>query len=588
MSIKLFFLVFPALFLPLSLSSAQVRLVLTNNPFPFEYTPGADFDSREVPPLSSPSACFPLADVQVRTRGSMGQLSTVALSGGLSSHTRLSVDGVVLDSPQMSSMDAGILPLELSGGVDIYRSGLQAFGASGAAGLVNFRLGTTAGGSELSLYGGSFWQYGARWLSGVRTQTGQWSWGLSLSGASNDYLTVDGFGFTNSAVNLDFFKAGGFVRWQGQDFRAVLVHSSRLAGTGDRYAGLGRQDDHLTAAGLNWSSALGTMDLSLSRWYNVYTSLLPGQSAAHDSGDGTLRVSSRLDYKPWSLMLSARERAMWAVSTALGTHFNNDISAGADAVYKSTALDIGAGLTAGLRGPYRPYLLPTAGASWYAAPGIVFNASVSRALREPTFNELFWPADAWSRGNPDLMPEDGWNGRVSLIWALPILTVRLGGSLGLMDNLIVWAPDAGVWSPVNTGSALITTADASVTAGWNWGGLRISADASVSANRTAGNIPGSPGYGLQLAYVPHFKASASLRAGMENGWHVRASWRYTSERSVNDAQTVFLPAYAMLDMDASAGIFTVSIENALDTRAEDVQGYPLAGRGLRAGLRFTW
>ena len=94
--------------------------------------------------------------------------------------------------------------------------------------------------------------------------------------------------------------------------------------------------------------------------------------------------------------------------------------------------------------------------------GVVINPFETTALKishgkhflAPTPNDLYWPADPYTKGNADLKPEIGWHTDVTLEQSL--LKDKLFMTLSYfhwnVDNKIQWEPDSqGVLSPINLG-----------------------------------------------------------------------------------------------------------------------------------------
>jgi len=92
--------------------------------------------------------------------------------------------------------------------------------------------------------------------------------------------------------------------------------------------------------------------------------------------------------------------------------------------------------------------------------GLVINPFERTALKvnhgkhflAPTPNDLYWPADPYTKGNADLKPENGWHTDVTLEQSL--LSDKLFMTLSYfhwnVDDKIQWEPDSqGVWSPLN-------------------------------------------------------------------------------------------------------------------------------------------
>jgi iron complex outermembrane receptor protein len=92
--------------------------------------------------------------------------------------------------------------------------------------------------------------------------------------------------------------------------------------------------------------------------------------------------------------------------------------------------------------------------------GLVINPIETMALKishgkhflAPTLNDLYWPADPYTKGNPDLKPENGWHTDVTLEQSLfdDKLFMTLSYFRWNVEDKIQWEPDSqGVWSPIN-------------------------------------------------------------------------------------------------------------------------------------------
>ncbi|WP_435549012.1 TonB-dependent receptor plug domain-containing protein [Desulfobacterium sp. N47] len=108
--------------------------------------------------------------------------------------------------------------------------------------------------------------------------------------------------------------------------------------------------------------------------------------------------------------------------------------------------------------------------------GLVINPFETTALKlnhgkhflAPTFNDLFWPAGPYSRGNPDLKPEIGWHTDIGLEQSLinDKVFISLFYFHWNVDNKIEWQPDSqGVWSPINLEGYKADGVEAGITIG---------------------------------------------------------------------------------------------------------------------------
>ncbi len=69
-------------------------------------------------------------------------------------------------------------------------------------------------------------------------------------------------------------------------------------------------------------------------------------------------------------------------------------------------------VTAGVRYDYNQIfggqLNPRVGFTYRLQDELSFHASIGRAHRAPTYDDLYWPEDGYVGGNPDLLPETAW------------------------------------------------------------------------------------------------------------------------------------------------------------------------------------
>ncbi len=108
--------------------------------------------------------------------------------------------------------------------------------------------------------------------------------------------------------------------------------------------------------------------------------------------------------------------------------------------------------------------------------GLVINPLETTALKinhgrhflAPTFNDLFWPAGLYAKGNPDLKPEIGWHTDIGLEQSLinDKIFITLAYFHWNVDDKIEWQPDSqGVWIPINLEKYKADGVEAGVTIG---------------------------------------------------------------------------------------------------------------------------
>jgi hypothetical protein len=220
------------------------------------------------------------------------------------------------------------------------------------------------------------------------------------------------------------------------------------------------------------------------------------------------------------------------------------------------------------------------------------HVSGSASFRRPTFNDLYWPADAFAVGNPDLLPERSLEAEAGV--SMPgsgCLALSLTGFLALTDDLIRWEPgEAGKWSPVNVAKARRR-------------GMEMEGSLSLGEFDIGGTLtllevtdddPASTNAGMALPYVPDYTfglhASAELPAGLA-AW---ISLDGAGIRFMNYSETSWLPAYQLFSAGASTGLpiwtgstLELSVSNLLDREYEESNGFHGEPRTFRAALQWN-
>lgn len=125
-------------------------------------------------------------------------------------------------------------------------------------------------------------------------------------------------------------------------------------------------------------------------------------------------------------------------------------------------------------------------------------ATWAEGFKAPTFNDLYWPASAFSAGNPNLQPELSENRELSLRGNYDRWHWSLGYFENDVENLIEWAPGPDfVWRPYNVSEAEINGAElaaGTTLAGWSleaaytWLDPRDANTDNLLVKRTRSNI----------------------------------------------------------------------------------------------------
>jgi iron complex outermembrane receptor protein len=269
--------------------------------------------------------------------------------------------------------------------------------------------------------------------------------------------------------------------------------------------------------------------------------------------------------------------------------------------------------------------------------GVVINPLETTAIKishgkhflAPALNDLYWPADYYTKGNPDLKPEVGWHSDVTLEQSLLKGKVFLSLSYFRwnVDDKIQWEPDSlGVWSPINLAGYKADGLEAGVKIGPFF-------DLTLTFNYTYTDAQEENRAYTRQSYWPvDFQYTmVKRRAAMtpENQWkgeliyksdfglRATATARYVGERVTYRTETTTYPdtktvaetlgAYFTADLKLEQRFFkhyilSLDVRNILDkgydthlstftnqsTFVTSVAGYPGAGRSVYMGLTYEF
>ena len=227
-----------------------------------------------------------------------------------------------------------------------------------------------------------------------------------------------------------------------------------------------------------------------------------------------------------------------------------------------------------------------------------FRGNIGKSFRSPTFNDLYWPEDFWSAGNPDLKPEAGINYDAGTI--LEYTTDNFSTNLEFtyftsnLEDLIIWAPRSdGKWTPQNVDESKTRGAETKIE--FNLFDPLINFNVAHTYMLAKNNSDDSPDKGKFLIYRPKHKFDVGL--GFE--YHLlqlSLMYRYVDKSFTTSDNKESTPAYHVFDVSASAipSIFGIEvlakfdILNIFDKRFFVIDDYPMPGRQVRFTLGLQY
>ena len=252
-------------------------------------------------------------------------------------------------------------------------------------------------------------------------------------------------------------------------------------------------------------------------------------------------------------------------------------------------------ITAGIRYDYNQIygsqLNPRVGLSYRLQDELNFHASIGKAYRAPNFSDLYWPADAYVAGNPDLIPETAWAYEAGLRYMSEEgdFTGELNIYRKNVENLINWAAgDNGIWIPSNIGTARID-------------GIEVLLEKDLGDHLRANfgyTYLNAVDLDTDNQLKPHNKYNFGVGYYDKTGdkkdeYYVKLDGYAVTERP-ND-----LPNYCLIDLNIGKELtlgkkdgqkvqLDFSVKNILDQQPEMTSGFPINGRTYTAGISFEF
>ncbi|MFA6282619.1 MAG: TonB-dependent receptor [Desulfurivibrionaceae bacterium] len=240
-------------------------------------------------------------------------------------------------------------------------------------------------------------------------------------------------------------------------------------------------------------------------------------------------------------------------------------------------------------------------------------------FKAPTMNDLYWPEDAFVRGNPDLKPETGWHSDLTVEQSF--LEKKLTASATYfkwnIDDKIDWAQNPAFPSPYMSGGKYTPSNINSYEAtGWEFGLMAKPLDSvrvGLSYTRTNAEEEMAVGFWRQAQYTPRNLFKGQVDYFLPSGLTTTVVVRYVGDRpayypSETDTEPLYsLNSYITTDLRISQRfkehwLAAITCNNIFDAgydtymanfRDETLgsttrQGYPGAGRSAFASLSYEF
>jgi outer membrane cobalamin receptor len=219
---------------------------------------------------------------------------------------------------------------------------------------------------------------------------------------------------------------------------------------------------------------------------------------------------------------------------------------------------------------------------------IRLRGSIGRSYRAPTFNDLYWPADSYTAGNPNLKPEVAWAYELGGEKKFGTFVLfKAAGFYREVKDLINWAagPD-WVWRPTNINSAKIWGTEVELSF-YPFRGLSIPLNYAYLYPRdenTGGPIPSKAKHivnvGVEYAILG-FKPSLK---GRYVQYYLNQTTPLNRDYFVLDARL----GYEFTIDPSLKGEAFLSMTNALNRQYQVSEGYPMPPQSLNGGVSLSF
>ena len=564
-----------------------------------------------------------LADALRRTVSAVGRdnvnFSSITLRGTNAEHVMVALDGIRLNSAQNGTFDLTTMPLVFADRIEVIRGGNSAlYGTSPVGGMVNVvtpmpdKMSARVRGGIGSLgrrhtelhHENLLGDFGYAVGGSYSAADNGFTYDDSLQMENADFEGLDAFGkalFGNGPHRTSLFgeyastKRGspGSRNWPSDDARRDDARFSLIG-------------DYAFQPNENLRTEVRAYRTNQRQDYRDPDSLFP-TSDTHDLVDLGIHLDQLWYPTSWAMVMAGVEMDDHRLqSTAVGAPSRLDIAGWTQFRVESYGFNVTPQARFERQGQRPPddtlgepiarnVFSPKLSLGWSGPEYLNFFAGVGRSFRVPSLNDLYWPEDAWSYGNPDLEPELSTNldfgirgsaGEKASWW--------VGGYWSDLTNLIQWQPDTMFrYRPVNVAEATITGVEAEAALDFDFVGL----DANLNWSQATDSS------GERLYYRPDLTAHAGLWFDQTfDPVTARATFGVTqsgdrlSDPVYPDTLPKTLAGFALLDAGVAVspklGPVTATVQfgvrNILDTRHQTVDFYPNPGRTMYAELELRY
>ncbi|MFZ5516852.1 MAG: TonB-dependent receptor [Candidatus Zhuqueibacterota bacterium] len=577
---------------------------------------------QQIPAQNAGEALSSFSSITMKGNADLNSLQTISLRGSTDSQVLVLLDGQRLNNSQSASLDFSTLPVDFIEKIEIVKGGHSAlYGTNAVGGVIHIISKSSP--MDRNLSAGIKSGLGS-WNSQFNTihmaqQIGKFNYFIAYNNlrSDGDYSYKASDGTSKTRANNDLKKNEAFVKanYKVTDSSSLQLFASY--GTWER--------------GLPGSITFPSTTQRLQETRNMYN-LAYENSASESWLFKTNAYVHRSDQNYTDSSPYAAEDTDHK-NDAIGFDFQNryslsdwlQISSGYDfrqdklnsTKYQKCSRDIhgfylmGEVTTGSVRMPvfqkiilvpalrydkftdYEGELSPKFGvvfshASQYA---LSLRGNVGSSFRAPTFNDLYWPADMWSAGNPDLKPERGLNYDLGLLAEFNPeagkVNIEISYFVNDIENLNIWKEvSPWFWQPQNIDKSL--TRGAEVQLSWSLFQNKMNVRAAHTYLDATYNSEDSPLFGNYLEYRPRHKVDAGIGLDLTFAG-LNVIYRYLDKSYKNELNTQSISPSHQFDANIAvtrnvfgvAGQMRLDVFNLFDRQYVTFGDQPMPGRQVR-------
>ncbi|MGE5606739.1 MAG: TonB-dependent receptor plug domain-containing protein [Bacteroidota bacterium] len=518
----------------------------------------------------------------VSNQGGAAAVSTVQLDGFSSGQTLVLTNGIPVNTGATGTVDLSYFPTAGIDKIEIVHGPLSAlYGSNALGGVVNIITDLTGEPqTNLGLARGSFDMVKASFT------LQQENFGVAVGG-----LTTDGHRDQSGTDNLFVLAQYDFFQDDTGYLTMDLTHQvkdSQNPGPQDGVNPL--VDEYAVADGIDWR---GKFDYGKTSWEyklifqsNDYRYEHPTMPARHQTISGGTDIAMLYSIGGHDLLSGFMLRQDRFDSTSVGERRQDN---GALFFQDEWRFHETWRLVSGLRwdtgSDYSSPVSPRISLVHPISENSVVKLGYGKAFRAPTVNDLYWPEDEFTAGNPDLKPELSERIELSGEWQGERQWVIAGIFTADIEDGINWGLKDSKYRPVNIDRMRVHGLSIAWFFHWNeWLGTHL----QYRWNDKQGWNETTRDYSNDLNFFGsrHWTFNLNFK---HDKWFANLDWHWVLERSTQSDpvtfETVTMPDYDVLGLNLGYQVnpqikYQLTVNNLTNQSYQIHSRYPLPGREI--------